>query len=52
MPCGLYFYDNSVVEVAKILNPVNGEYEITDVNRYYLEQNKLKVCKMDRGTYG
>lgn len=48
---GLYFYDNSVVEVAKNIKPSKrGEYEITDVNRYYLEQNKLKVCKMDRGT--
>ena len=48
---GLYFYDNSVVEVAKNIKPSQrGEYEITDVNRYYLEQGKLKVCKMDRGT--
>lgn len=48
---GLYFYDNSVVEVAKNIKPSQrGEYEITDVNRYYLEQNKLKVSKMDRGT--
>jgi len=48
---GLYFYDNSVVEVAKNIKPSKrGEYEITDVNRYYLENNKLKVCKMDRGT--
>ncbi len=48
---GLYFYDNSVIEVAKNLKPsVRGEYEITDVNKYYLAHNKLKVCKMDRGT--
>ena len=48
---GLYFYDNSVIEVAKNLKPsARGEYEITDVNKYYLEHNKLKVCKMDRGT--
>jgi len=48
---GLYFYDNSVVEVAKNIQPsARGEYEITDVNRYYLERNKLKVCKMNRGT--
>ncbi len=48
---GLYFYDNSVVEVAKNIQPgKRGEYEITDVNRHYLERGKLKVCKMDRGT--
>ena len=48
---GLYFYDNSVIEVAKNIQPsARGEYEITDINRYYLEHNKLKVCKMDRGT--
>ena len=48
---GLYFYDNSVVEVAKNIAPSpRGEYEITDVNRYYLEQNKLKVAVLNRGT--
>ena len=47
---GLYFYDNSVVEVARNLRPSpRGEYEITDVNRHYLAQAKLQVRVMGRG---
>lgn len=47
---GLYFYDNSVVEMAKSLKPSpRGEYEITDINRIYLEQGRLSVAMMGRG---
>jgi len=47
---GLYFYDNSVVDIAKSLKPSpRGELEITDVNRIYLEQGNLSVAMMGRG---
>lgn len=48
---GLYFYDNSVVKIAKSLAPsARGEYEITDINKVYLEQGRLKVGVLNRGT--
>ncbi|KAA8890711.1 glucose-1-phosphate thymidylyltransferase RfbA [Nocardia colli] len=48
---GLYFYDNDVLEIARTLRPsARGEYEITDINRAYLEQDRLRVDVLARGT--
>lgn len=48
---GLYFYDNTVIQKAKDLKPsLRGEYEITDINKAYLAEDKLKVAVMNRGT--
>jgi len=48
---GLYFYDNKVIEYARVLKPSKrGEYEITDINRRYMEEGNLNVVKMPKGT--
>jgi glucose-1-phosphate thymidylyltransferase len=47
---GLYFYDNEVISIAKNIQPsARGEYEITDVNKVYLQKGRLKVGVMNRG---
>jgi glucose-1-phosphate thymidylyltransferase len=48
---GLYFYDNSVIDIAKKIKPsIRGEYEITDINKYYLSQGKLDVKVLSKGS--
>ena len=48
---GIYFYDNSVIEIAKNISPsLRGELEITDINKAYLEKGKLSVSVLDKGT--
>jgi len=48
---GLYFYDNSVIDIAKKIKPsARGEYEITDINKYYLSQGKLDVKVLSKGS--
>ena len=48
---GLYFYDNSVIDVAKKIKPsARGEYEITDINKYYLSKGKLDVKVLSKGS--
>ncbi len=48
---GLYYYDNSVIDVAKEIKPsARGEYEITDINKYYLDKSKLEVKTLSKGS--